>query len=62
MSDVVESKRTQAFVLDFLVAGIDILRYSGSEIMKDPISCAGDLFQYIESHWEFEHFLKRADA
>ena len=41
----------------FRRAGIDIIRYSGSEIMKDPISCAVDLFQYIESHWEFEHFL-----
>lgn len=46
----------------FRKAGIDILRYSGSEIVKDPISCAVDLFQYIESHWEFQHVLKGADA
>lgn len=40
-------------------AGYDILRFSGSEIVRDPIACANELYSYIIENWEFDHFSSR---
>jgi len=36
--------------------GYDVFRFSGSEIVRDPISCANELHKYIIENWEFDHF------
>lgn len=53
-----DRKRDRAF----RTAGIDVLRYSGSEIVNDPISCALNLFQYFETNWELSTFISEEDA
>ena len=42
-------------------AGYEVLRFSGSEIIRDPISCANELHKYIIANWEFEHFSYKID-
>jgi hypothetical protein len=36
-------------------AGYDVFRFSGTEIIRDPISCGSELHKYIMNNWEFSH-------
>lgn len=49
-----DRKRDRAFKS----AGFNVLRFSGSEIVRDPISCAVELFDYIKNNWKFEYFFQ----
>jgi very-short-patch-repair endonuclease len=61
-------KQKKAFTHDrqrdraFRTAGIDVLRYSGSEIVNDPISCALNLFKYFETNWDLPTFISEGDV
>jgi len=42
-------------------AGFDIFRFSGSEIIHNPIECALQLQQYIQNKWEFKYLFQNED-